>query len=43
MDDTTRSLRLRSATGAEATGVEMPAVSGAELWMAIATKTVLIE
>jgi hypothetical protein len=52
--DTTRSLSLRAATGAEMpaetgaetpaeTGVEMPASSGVEMWMAIATKTVLIE
>ncbi len=57
--DTTRSLRLRSATDAEATGAETPASSGAEMpassgvetpassgvemWMAILTKTVLIE
>jgi hypothetical protein len=76
--DTTRSLRLRSATGAEmpaetgaempaetgaempaetgvetpassgvetpaSSGVETPASSGVEMWMAIATKTVLIE
>ncbi|WP_017302522.1 hypothetical protein [Nodosilinea nodulosa] len=38
MGDTARSLRLRSATGAE-----MPASGGVEMWMAIATKTVLIE
>ncbi|PSR18348.1 hypothetical protein C8255_07885 [filamentous cyanobacterium CCP3] len=44
--DTTRSLRLRSATGAETpavSGAETPAVSGVELWMAILTKTVLVE
>ncbi|PSN10851.1 hypothetical protein C7293_26575 [filamentous cyanobacterium CCT1] len=70
VSDTTRSLRLRSATGPEprssseaepqslsgveprsSSEVEMPAVSGvesrlssgAETWMAILTKTVLIE
>ncbi|PSN76758.1 hypothetical protein C8B47_25655, partial [filamentous cyanobacterium CCP4] len=52
--DTTQSPRLRSATGTEpqsSSGVETPAVSGveprlssgAETWMAILTKTVLIE
>ncbi|PSN14298.1 hypothetical protein C7293_12335 [filamentous cyanobacterium CCT1] len=54
IDDATQSLRLRSATesaGAaslegmprSSSGVETPAVSGVELWMAILTKTVLIE
>ena len=44
--DTARSLRLRSATGAEphpATEAEPRSSSGAETWMAILTKTVLIE
>jgi hypothetical protein len=36
--DTTRSL-----SEVEAIGVETPASSGVEMWMAIATKTVLIE
>ena len=37
---------MPAETGAETpaeTGVEMPASSGVEMWMAIATKTVLIE
>ena len=33
----------RSLSGVEATEAEMPASSGVEMWMAIATKTVLIE
>ena len=52
--DTTESLRLRSATGVEtgsssgveprsSSGVETGSSSGVETWMAILTKTLLIE